>query len=224
MRAKTSAAITLRKAQWLLEMIFPRTGKRPIREVTAPELLLSLRRIESRGHHETAHRAKQKCGQVFRYAIATGRAERDISADLRAGVSTGCDRVATGACGTKQGSGCIQQGSTVGGEAKDDAAVVGLPRQTSFCLDKTNCERTHVAPEMQGAHECACMCRGWFERSIAQGVCRGNASRISDVQGLCVSAKDRVRCRCGCCMSLFASSIPTVRCSRRRWGTVQANR
>lgn len=82
-RAKTSAAITMRKAQWLLEMIFPRIGKRPIREVTAPELLSALRKIESRGHHETAHRAKQKCGQVFRYAIATGRAERDITADLR---------------------------------------------------------------------------------------------------------------------------------------------
>ena len=83
LRAKTSAAITMRKAQWLLEMIFPRIGKRPIRDVTAPELLVALRKIESRGHHETAHRAKQKCGQVFRYAIATGRAERDISADLR---------------------------------------------------------------------------------------------------------------------------------------------
>jgi integrase len=64
-------------------MLFPRIGRRPIREVTPPELLAALRKIEARGHHETAHRAKQKCGQVFRYAIATGRAERDISADLR---------------------------------------------------------------------------------------------------------------------------------------------
>jgi hypothetical protein len=83
LRAKTSAAITMQKARWLLEMIFPRIGKRPIREVTAPELLSALKKIESRGHHETAHRAKQKCGQVFRYAIATGRAERDITSDLR---------------------------------------------------------------------------------------------------------------------------------------------
>src|SRR5581483_6312771 len=83
MRAKTSAAITMQKAQWLLEIVFPRIGKRPIREITAPELLSALRRIESRGHHETAHRAKQKCGQVFRYAIVTGRVERDITADLR---------------------------------------------------------------------------------------------------------------------------------------------
>lgn len=51
--------------------------------VTPPQLLQTLRRIESRGAIETAHRAKQACGQVFRYAIATGRAERDPSADLR---------------------------------------------------------------------------------------------------------------------------------------------
>jgi hypothetical protein len=82
-RAKTSAAVTMQKAQWLLEMLFLRIGRRPIREVTPPELLAALRKIEARGHHETAHRAKQKCGQVFRYAIATGRAEWDISADLR---------------------------------------------------------------------------------------------------------------------------------------------
>jgi integrase len=63
--------------------VFPWIGRRPLREVTAPELLTVLRRIESRGALETAHRAHQNCGQVFRYAIATGRAERDPSADLR---------------------------------------------------------------------------------------------------------------------------------------------
>ncbi len=63
--------------------IFPWIGGRPIAEVTAPELLAVLRRIESRGALETAHRALGNCGQVFRYAVATGRAERDPSADLR---------------------------------------------------------------------------------------------------------------------------------------------
>lgn len=63
--------------------IFPWLGGRPIAEIAAPELLTTLRRIESRGAIETAHRALQNCGQVFRYAIATGRAERDLSADLR---------------------------------------------------------------------------------------------------------------------------------------------
>ena len=63
--------------------LFPWLGKRPIAEVKAPELLAVLRRIESRGAQETAHRAMQNCGQVFRYAVATGRAERDPTGDLR---------------------------------------------------------------------------------------------------------------------------------------------
>lgn len=66
--------------------IFPWLGKRPIAEITPPELLSVLRRIENRGAIETAHRACQNCGQVFRYAIATGRAERDISADLKGAI------------------------------------------------------------------------------------------------------------------------------------------
>jgi integrase len=63
--------------------IFPWIGGRPIADVTAPELLAAMRRIENRGALETAHRALANCGQVFRYAIATGRATRDPSGDLR---------------------------------------------------------------------------------------------------------------------------------------------
>lgn len=63
--------------------VFPWIGKRPIAEINAPELLKMLRRIEGRGALDTAHRAHQNCGQVFRYAIATGRASRDPSVDLR---------------------------------------------------------------------------------------------------------------------------------------------
>lgn len=66
--------------------IFPWIGKRPIGEIKAPELLTVLRRIEERGAVETAHRASQNCGQVFRYAIATGRAERDPSGDLKGAI------------------------------------------------------------------------------------------------------------------------------------------
>lgn len=62
---------------------FPWLGARPIAEITAPELLTVLRRIEDRGALDTALRAKQNCGQVFRYAVATGRAERDPSGHLR---------------------------------------------------------------------------------------------------------------------------------------------
>lgn len=63
--------------------IFPHLGNRPIADITAPDLLQVIRRIEARGALETAHRALGNCGQVFRYAIATGRAARDLSADLR---------------------------------------------------------------------------------------------------------------------------------------------
>ncbi len=63
--------------------IFPWIGARPIAELTAPELLTTIRRIEKRGALETAHRALGNCGQVFRYAIATGRAKRDPTGDLR---------------------------------------------------------------------------------------------------------------------------------------------
>lgn len=63
--------------------IFPWLGARPVRDITAPDLLQCLRRVEDRGAVETAHRVHQICSQVFRYAIATGRAERDPAADLR---------------------------------------------------------------------------------------------------------------------------------------------
>jgi integrase len=82
-QAKRLSPVTLEKARWLLNFLFPDIGQKPIREVAAPDVLAALRKIEARGHHETTHRAKQKCGQVFRYAIITGRAERDVTADLR---------------------------------------------------------------------------------------------------------------------------------------------
>src|SRR3990167_7832855 len=67
----------------LEQNIFPWIGKRPIHEVSAPDILSALRRIENRGAVETAHRVSQICGQVFRYAIGIGKAERNPAADLR---------------------------------------------------------------------------------------------------------------------------------------------
>ena len=64
--------------------IFPWLGNRLIKDISAPELLSVLRKIESRGAHEKAQRARANVGRVFsRYAIQTGRAERDPSGDLR---------------------------------------------------------------------------------------------------------------------------------------------
>jgi integrase len=62
---------------------YPWLGSRPIAEITPPEVLAVLRRIEGRGRLETAHRCRVHLGQVFRYAIATGMAERDPTRDLR---------------------------------------------------------------------------------------------------------------------------------------------
>ena len=63
--------------------VFPWMGGQPIAGVTAPQLLAVVRRIEQRGALESAHRTLRICGQVFRYAVATGRAQRDPSSDLR---------------------------------------------------------------------------------------------------------------------------------------------
>jgi integrase len=67
--------------------LFPWVGNRPVGEIKAHELLDVIRRIEKRGAIDTAHRALQNCGQILRYAVATGRAERDCSTDLRGALS-----------------------------------------------------------------------------------------------------------------------------------------
>jgi integrase len=63
--------------------IFPWLGSKPITDLLPRDILECLRRVEDRGTIETAHRCLQLCGQVFRYAVATGRADRDITPDLR---------------------------------------------------------------------------------------------------------------------------------------------
>ena len=63
--------------------IFPWVGKQPINKLSAPDVLSALRRIQDRGALDTAHRAGQYCSQIFRYAIAIGKAERDPVADLK---------------------------------------------------------------------------------------------------------------------------------------------
>lgn len=63
--------------------IFPAIGKRPIDLIEAPELLQAIRKIETRGAYDLAHRVLQVCGQVFRYGIATGRCSRNLAVDLR---------------------------------------------------------------------------------------------------------------------------------------------
>ena len=90
--AKFTPSWNSRHAEGLLKRlerdVFPYVGAMPIKEIKAIELLKVLRRVESRGALESTHRIRAICGQVFRYAIATGRAERDPAADLRGALPT----------------------------------------------------------------------------------------------------------------------------------------
>lgn len=74
---------TMKKLRWLLSFAYPTLGSRPIADITAPEVLEVLRKIEVRGRHETAVRLRGTMGTLFRFAIATGRAQRDVTFDLR---------------------------------------------------------------------------------------------------------------------------------------------
>lgn len=83
------AASTIEKTRFILRRdVFPWLGPLPIAEIKPADLLVVLQRIESRGALETAHRAKQFAGQIFRFAVGTRRAERDISQDLRGALPT----------------------------------------------------------------------------------------------------------------------------------------
>ena len=72
-----------RSKRMLERNIFPWLGGKPITDILPKDILECLRRVEDRGTIETAHRSLQICGQVFRYAVATGRVDRDITPDLR---------------------------------------------------------------------------------------------------------------------------------------------
>ena len=87
-RREAKAEKTLSKLEWLLSLARPAIGPRPITEITAPEVLAVLRGVESRGAHETAHRLRATIGEVFRFAVATGRAESDPTGALKGALIT----------------------------------------------------------------------------------------------------------------------------------------
>jgi len=87
-RRESKAATTLGKVKWLLSLAGPGIGARPIAEITAPEVLSVLRGVEARERHETARRLRATIGQVFRFAIATGRAEADPTGALKGALAT----------------------------------------------------------------------------------------------------------------------------------------
>lgn len=83
LRSKKNAASTIERNQRIVEKdLNPNIGDRPIDELTAPEILIPLRKLERRGAVETAHRARGLISMAFRYAIATGRTTKNPAADL----------------------------------------------------------------------------------------------------------------------------------------------
>lgn len=82
--AADRAATTHEKlTTWLEKDLFPYIGKLPISDITPRHVLLAVQKMEVRGAIESAHKVKQLCGQVFRFAVASGLAERDVTADLK---------------------------------------------------------------------------------------------------------------------------------------------
>jgi integrase len=88
MEKEGRSASTLSKLRWLTDFARPALGDRPIAEITAPELLEVLRKVEARGRYETANRLRTTFGTIIRYAIATSRAQRDVAYDLRGALIT----------------------------------------------------------------------------------------------------------------------------------------
>jgi integrase len=82
MMSEKSDSYRVRTLRILEKDLFPSLSNRPVSQIKAPELLAVLRKIEERGSVDIAHRAKQCSGLIFRYAVATGRAESDPSRDL----------------------------------------------------------------------------------------------------------------------------------------------
>ena len=77
------AAVTIKKSRWLFSLMEPDLGALPIADITPAQLLEALRKVEIKGHLETARRMRSLAGRVFRYAVATSRATSDPSALLR---------------------------------------------------------------------------------------------------------------------------------------------
>lgn len=88
MRREGRAPATLKKTEWLISLVDHALGHRPIRSIKAPDILVALRAIEKRGRLETARRARSTIGTIFRYAIATARADDDPTLALRGALIT----------------------------------------------------------------------------------------------------------------------------------------
>nr|WP_288487507.1 site-specific integrase [uncultured Novosphingobium sp.] len=87
-RLEERTPASIQKYKWQLGLVMPSLGRRPISQITPYELLIALKKIEQTKKFYTATSVRATCSQVFRFAIATARAERDICADLRGALVT----------------------------------------------------------------------------------------------------------------------------------------
>jgi integrase len=85
-RDEDKADRTISKTEWLLSLAYPEIGASPIKDITAPDILRVLRTIVARGRLESAKRLRATIGQVFRYAVATGRADGDPTGALKGAI------------------------------------------------------------------------------------------------------------------------------------------
>lgn len=88
-KTETSRAATThcKLTAWLTKDVFPMIGSKPIAGIIPRDVLTMLQKVEARGTIDSAHQIKQLCGRVFRYAVATGSAERDVTVDLKGALS-----------------------------------------------------------------------------------------------------------------------------------------
>ena len=121
------SAATMKKLRWLLDFINASIGKRPIASITAQELLVMLRKMEGKGKYETAKRLRSTCSQIFRYAIATARAERDVAADLRGALIAPQPVHRAAITGAHEAGGLLRAIEAFEGHANTRAALRLLP-------------------------------------------------------------------------------------------------
>ena len=86
--AKRARSTQEKITAWLENDVFPFIGKSPISNIKPLDVLTTVMKMETRGAIDSAHRVKQICGQVFRFGVATGLVDRDVTADLRGALST----------------------------------------------------------------------------------------------------------------------------------------
>lgn len=108
---------------WMDNDVFPWIGGRPVAELAAPDFLRVARRIEERGAIESAHRIMQNCGQVMRYAVATGRADRNPVADLRGALAPPMERHHAAITNPRELGGLLRAIDAYAGDASTRAAL-----------------------------------------------------------------------------------------------------